>query len=283
MPGRYRFGVRDASADGRGTRARAALSCAMTALGLPEDDEPFDFRRQAATYARFRRDYSATLYDAIEARTGPAGRRVALDLGCGTGFVTASLARRGWRAIGVDFSAPMLGAARETSPDAVLVRARAEAQPVRAGRAALVTAGTAFHWMAPAPTVAEIARVLAPGGWCAIFWRLSVREAPPMQLVGEVLARVGVVVPEGLPGALASPVVFAGSPLVAEPEIRLETTLDYTADDFHGAVSTVEWLRRVAGPLHGRFLDELRAELPRRFPDGVRDPCEEFLVLARRA
>jgi SAM-dependent methyltransferase len=255
----------------------------MPALGLPPDDEPFDFRRQATTYARFRRDYSDALYDAIEARAGRGAGRVALDLGCGTGFVTASLARRGWRATGVDFSAPMLAAARAASPHAVLVRARAEAQPVRAGCASLVSAGTAFHWMPPAPTVAEIARVLVPGGWCAIFWRLSIRTAPPMQLVGEMLSRVGAVVPEGLPGSLASPVVFDGSPFVAEAVMRLETTLDYTVDDFHGAVSTVEWLRRVTGPLHGRFLDELGTELPRRFPDGVRDPCEEFLIMARRA
>ena len=43
----------------------------MTVLGLPRDDEPFDFRRQAGDYARWRRDYSPALYDAIAARTGP--------------------------------------------------------------------------------------------------------------------------------------------------------------------------------------------------------------------
>jgi SAM-dependent methyltransferase len=255
----------------------------MPALDLPPDDEPFDFRRQAATYGRFRRNYSAALYDAIEARAGRGAGRVAVDLGCGTGFVTASLAARGWRAVGVDFSAPMLAAARAASPDARLVRARAEALPVAAGRASLVTVGTAFHWMAPVPTVGEIARVLAPGGWCAIFWRLSARDSPPMKVVGEVLARVGVVIPEGLLAALALPDVFHGSELAAEPAIKLETTLEYTVDDFLGAVATFEWCRRFTGPMQGRFLDELRDELPRRYPDGVRDPCEETLLLARRA
>jgi SAM-dependent methyltransferase len=254
----------------------------MPALELPPDDEPFDFRRQAATYGRFRRDYSAALYDAIEARTGRSAGRLAVDLGCGTGFVTASLARRGWRTIGIDFSAPMLAQAHAAWPDASLVRARAEALPVAASRASLVTAGTAFHWMAPTPTVGEIARVLEPGGWCAIFWRLSVRDSPPMKVVGEVLARVGVVIPDGLLAALALPDVFAGSELVAEPVLKLETTLEYTVPDFLGAVATFEWCRRFTGPLQGRFLDELRDELPRRYPDGVRDPCEETLILARR-
>ncbi len=254
----------------------------MPALELPPDDEPFDFRRQAATYGRFRRNYSAALYDTIEAHAGRSAGRVGLDLGCGTGFVTASLAARGWRAVGVDFSSPMLAAARAVSPDAALVRARAEALPVSAGRASLVTAGTAFHWMAPQPTVAEIARVLAPGGWCAIFWRLSVRDSPPMKVVGEVLARVGVVIPDGLLAALALPDVFSDSELVAEPVIKLETTLEYTVDDFLGAVATFEWCRRFTGARQGQFLDELRDELPRRYPDGVRDPCEETLLLARR-
>jgi SAM-dependent methyltransferase len=252
------------------------------ALGLPHDDEPFDFRRQAATYARFRRDYSPALYDAIEVRTGCGAGRLALDLGCGTGFVTASLGRRGWCAAGVDFSAPMLAAARADLPDARLVRARAEVLPVRSGTASLVTAGTAFHWMAPAETVAEMARVLEPGGWAAIFWRLSRLDGAPMRLVGEVLVRCGVVLPDALPGALASPTVFDGSALVAEPIVRLETTLDFTAEAFHGYVSTVEWIRRVAGPHHARFLDELRDELRRRHPDGLGDPNEEFAILARR-
>jgi SAM-dependent methyltransferase len=255
----------------------------MTEFGLPPDDEPFDFRRQAASYARFRRDYSAALYDAIEARTGRAAGRRALDLGCGTGFVTASLARRGWRTVGVDFSGPMLAAARASLPGADLVRARAEALPARTASVALVTAGTAFHWMAPAPTVAEMARVLAPGGVVAIFWRLPVPTSPPMQLVGAALARLGITLPSGLPGALATPAVFGGSALVVEAEERLAVELEFSAEDFLGWMSTVEWLRRLAGPRHGEFLAALRDELARQAPRGLREPNEEHVILARRA
>jgi hypothetical protein len=64
--------------------------------------------------------------------------------------------------------------------------------------------------------------------------------------------------------------------------MRLATTLDYTIDEFLGVVATYEWCRRITGPAYGRFLDELRAELPRRYADGVRDPSEETLILARR-
>jgi SAM-dependent methyltransferase len=198
-------------------------------------------------------------------------------------LVTGTLARRGWCAVGVDFSAPMLDAARAALPAAALIRGRGEALPVRAGLASLVTAGTAFHWMAPSPTMAEIARVLRPGGWVAIFWRLSVRDAEPMRLVATALRRVGVEIPDGMPGPLASPAAFDGTGLVVEPEIRFETTLAFTVEQFLGFVSTVEWLRRMAGPRHARFLDVLGREVARRHPDGVREPNEEFLLLARRA
>jgi SAM-dependent methyltransferase len=154
--------------------------------------------------------------------------------------------------------------------------------PFRAGSADLVTAGTAFHWMPPVPTLAEVTRILRPGGWVAIFWRFTKPDCEPRRLVGEALASAGVVVPEGLPGALASPTVFDGSDLVLEADLRLDTTLDFTAEEFHGYISTVEWLRRLAGPAHERFLDALATELARRHPDGVREPNEEFLLLARR-
>src|SRR5690349_4376152 len=127
----------------------------MAEFSLPLCDEPFDFRRQAATYGTFRRDYSAALYDAIEARTGRGDGRLALDVGCGPGFVAVSLARRGWRACGVDFSAPMLAQARAAHPALPLARARGEALPARASTVGLVTSGTAFHWLQPGPALAE--------------------------------------------------------------------------------------------------------------------------------
>ena len=255
----------------------------MSEHGLPRDDEPFDFRRQAAVYARFRRDYTDAVYDAIDARAGRGAGRTAVDLGCGTGFVTASLARRGWRPIGVDLSAPMLGSARVLLPDAPLIRGRGEALPLRAASADLVTVGTAFHWMAPAPTLAEVARVLHPGGWMAVFWRITVPDSHAAHLVADVLARRGIDLPRGFAGDLATPESFAGSALTAEARLRFESTLRLTGEDFAGYMSTVEWIRRIAGPKHAAFLDDLRAHLAAHHPDGIDEQVEEILLLARRA
>lgn len=253
----------------------------MAQFELPRSDEPFDFRRQAATYGRFRRDYSPALYAAIEARTGAPAGRAAVDVGCGTGFVTASLAARGWRAVGVDFSAPMLAATAGAAGPAGFVRARAEALPIGDASAALLTCGTAFHWFAPAPTLAEFARVLAPGGWGALFWRYPLPSEPYMALVTEVCGRFGRTLPLGeVHVHPAAP--FDGSGLTALPLQRIESTLAFTPESFHGYVSTVEVIRRLMGDAHAAFLDALAVELRRHWPGGFRERNQEYLFLAQK-
>ncbi len=254
----------------------------MGEFAVEPTGEPFDFRHQASIYARYRRDYSGALYDAIESRTGAGRGRVAVDLGCGTGLVARSLSRRGWRVVGVDFSAPMLAEARRGRQARVeLVRARGEEVPVRAAGAALITCGTAFHWFAPAPALAEMHRVLAPGGWAALFWRYPDPEAETTRLIGKVLRRFRPDLPQTAL-AMHPPEPFAGSQLVAEPEICIETVLDFTPESFLGLVASVEWIRRVAGAQHGSFLAALREEVDRVFPGEIREPNREYLYLARK-
>lgn len=241
--------------------------------------DPADFRHQAARYARYRRDYSPGLYDAIASHTGAADGRRALDLGCGTGFVTGALAARGWDVVGMDFSAPMLAEARRLRPGQPFARARAEALPLAGASVALVTAGTAFHWFPREATVAELARVLVPGGWAAVFWRYAQPDDSTVLLTLALLDELGCTLPaEAL--NLFAPEPFAGSGLVPEPEVVRETTLAFSVDDFHGYLSTVEWLRRITGPEHPRFLARLREELVRRHPAGVRERNAEHLSLA---
>ena len=253
----------------------------MPQFEMPRSDEPFDFRRQASTYGRWRRDYSTALYAAIEARAGAGAGRLAVDVGCGTGFVTTSLAARGWRAAGVDFSAPMLAAARGASGPLGFVRARAEALAFADGRAALVTCGTAFHWFTHAPTLAEFRRVLAPGGWAALFWRYPLSDQPYMRCVAEVCARFGRTMPDG-DVYVHPPAPFAGSGLEATPAQCIESVLAFTPESFHGYISTVELIRRLMGDAHAPFLDALAVELRRRWPGGFEERNREFLFLARK-
>lgn len=253
----------------------------MTEFGLPRSDEPFDFRRQAGTYGTFRRDYSTALYDAITAAVGAADDRRAIDLGCGTGFVTASLAQRGWVVTGVDFSLPMLTEARASGRP--LVRARAEALSLRDASTALVTCGTAFHWFSATDALAEIRRVLVPGGSVALFWRYPHPAADTVRLVGEALRAVNPDVPKDFwTYHVHSPAPFDGSGLDAAPPLELPSTLTWTAATFHGYAATVEWYRRLAGERHAEFLAHLRRLLDAAHPAAFDEPNQEYLFLAQK-
>ncbi len=269
-----------------GARGGAARydGAAMSEFALPRNDEPFDFRHQAAIYGRFRRDYSDALYDAILGPGESAPGGLVADVGCGTGFVTMSLRRRGWRAVGVDFSAPMLAQARAASGGSLpLVLARGETLPLRDGNVALITCGTAFHWLAPGPALAEFRRVLVPGGRVALFWRYPAPGEPTSRIVIAVLRGMGVQVADDLDTyRVHPPDPFAGSGLAAEPARTLHTLLGFTAEEFHGYVSTLEWVRRFAGPRHAEFLDRLRDALAVSHPGGFSERNEEYLFVARK-
>jgi len=98
----------------------------------------------------------------------PPPRRV-IDLGCGTGQLTADLAERYRSAhvVGVDLSAAMLAAARRRLGPAApsLVRANVYALPFADRAVDLVTSTISYHWyLEPARALAEVRRVLVPGG-----------------------------------------------------------------------------------------------------------------------
>lgn len=93
---------------------------------------------------------------------GARGRT--LDLGCGTGR-NLPLFPLVARAVGVDPCGESLARAGRRSPGAMLVRARAEALPFRDGSFDTVTSGLVLCSVTdPAAAVAEMLRVLAPGG-----------------------------------------------------------------------------------------------------------------------
>jgi demethylmenaquinone methyltransferase / 2-methoxy-6-polyprenyl-1,4-benzoquinol methylase len=95
------------------------------------------------------------------------GRSLVLDLACGTGDLCKELERRGYRAIGFDFSHGMLVAA---TSDAPLVEADVLRLPVRDGDTDGITCGFALRNVVSLPTFfAELARVLRPGGRIALL------------------------------------------------------------------------------------------------------------------
>lgn len=93
----------------------------------------------------------------------------AVEFGCGSGYVSAWLARRGARPVGVDVSARQLATAHRMQGEFglrfPLVQGDAERMPLRAGCTDLVISEYgASAWCDPYRWVPEAARLLRPGG-----------------------------------------------------------------------------------------------------------------------
>ena len=92
-----------------------------------------------------------------------------VDLGSGTGLMSAGLVERGVEVIGVDSSAAMLE--RAASRLTVAVRAPAEAVPLEDATADAVIIGNLLHLHPhPAAVVDEARRLLKPGGVIVATW-----------------------------------------------------------------------------------------------------------------
>ena len=109
----------------------------------------------------------------------PQHRRV-LDIGCGAGqtLIAAPFPPGTFRA-GIDVSHEALVLGRELAPELSLLRARGEWLPFARAAFDLVICRVALPYMHTGRAVAEMARVLAPGGdvWLVLHpWRMTVSE-----------------------------------------------------------------------------------------------------------
>ncbi|MFC5286810.1 class I SAM-dependent methyltransferase [Actinokineospora guangxiensis] len=123
------------------------------------------FGANAALYAEHRPGYPV---DAVEWAIGDRVR--VLDLGAGTGKLTEALLELGVDVTAVEPDPLMRAELARRLPDVPTVDGRAEAIPLGDASVDAVLAGQAFHWFDNAEALAEITRVLRPGGVFGALW-----------------------------------------------------------------------------------------------------------------
>ena len=130
---------------------------------------------KASSYDRVRPTPPPALLDLLTQLIGRPHPALVVDVGSGTGLSTAIWGERAERVIGIEPNADMRKeAARkvEDHPYAARIEYR-EGVAHQTGLpdecADIVTCAQAFHWMEPTATLAEITRILRPGGLFAAY------------------------------------------------------------------------------------------------------------------
>jgi len=159
-------------------------------MDRPEEAREYDAMDFSEVNSRFVSDFLAA--------HGPGRGGEVLDVGTGTARVPIALCRadRKVRVLGVDLAGPMLELARRNVLKADLVdrvrlaRGDAKALPFPDGRFEAVVSNTIVHHVPdPSPALAEMVRLVAPGGTLMI--RDLVRPDGPEELAALVERHVG--------------------------------------------------------------------------------------------
>lgn len=149
-------------------------------------------QEQSRTYARLRRGYSDTVYDAvINYHTSSGGQLgTVVDVGCGPGLATFALAPIFGHVVGLDQSEAMIATARSkgvvthTGEPLRFETSSAEtlgedlSPPITESSVDLITAAEAAHWFNMPRFWTSAARVLRPGGSVALWSGGGVRAHP---------------------------------------------------------------------------------------------------------
>jgi SAM-dependent methyltransferase len=133
------------------------------------------FGAQASAYAQHRPDYPQAAVEWALGEPNAPGSSV-LDLGAGTGKLSATLDSLGYDVIAVEPDVAMRGELTAYLPHVTALNGSAEDIPVPDASVDAVLVGQAFHWFDADRALPEIARVLRPGGVLAALWNYHDEE-----------------------------------------------------------------------------------------------------------
>jgi SAM-dependent methyltransferase len=223
----------------------------------------------AEDYERFRPGYPRALFDRIATAFDLPLDPAAVDLAAGTGKVSRAMAALGWRVTAVEPGPRMIEELRRAATlEAVEVEpieATAEETGLGDARFDVATAGEAWHWFDGPRALAEVARILKPGGGFAFFWNV-VDEAHSELVAAErqLVAAYGVSGGDiRLPGPRpeTAAMVRASRTFEEATFIQVPHQVAMTGAEYLGFARTKSHLRTAAPELQDRFLRAFEAML----------------------
>ncbi|MFN2469770.1 MAG: class I SAM-dependent methyltransferase [Gaiellaceae bacterium] len=229
---------------------------------------PDAFGRSARDYELGRPAWPEHGVDFLIQELGLTAEAEVLDLAAGTGKLTRMLVPRVARVVAVEPDDSMRAVLEEVVPGAESLAGKAEEIPLPDDSVDAVFVGEAFHWFHGDRALAEIARVLRPGGGLALLWNEEPRDVdPPVpeaaeRLVEQAFERGGEPGgPRYMSGVWREP--FARSPFGPLNERRIPHEIEISRDVLVARVLSVSSIASLS--------DEERRELAKRLGELVPD------------
>ncbi len=130
------------------------------------------FGSGADTYVRGRPDFPPEALVWLREDLGLRPGKTAIDLGAGTGKFTRLLVETGAEVTAVEPVAAMRERLARGLPSVPVLSGQAQHIPLPDSHADAIVCAQAFHWFASAEALAEIHRVLEPGGVLGLIWNV---------------------------------------------------------------------------------------------------------------
>jgi len=157
------------------------------------------FDEIAAEYDRHRPAYPDELIDQACRVAGIGHGDRVLEIGCGSGQLTRSLACRGLRVTALEPGTNLISLARqnlEGAGEVEFVNAQLEEAQLPRERFRAAFSASAFHWADPEVSWQRAADVLVPGGTLALLQYFGMEEARSKQDQDAALAAIRTVAPD---------------------------------------------------------------------------------------
>jgi SAM-dependent methyltransferase len=143
----------------------------------------------AETYDAARPSYPAEAISLLSKELDIGPGKLVVDLGAGTGKLTAHLVETGARIIAIEPLAAMRAALQERLPVVIALEGTAEAMPLESSSVDVVLSAQAWHWFDGTTALRECARVLRNGGGLGLLWNEYDLTVPWIRRFADVYRR----------------------------------------------------------------------------------------------